>query len=102
MSAADVVEGYRGFEWLQSDEPEAITRRAALYLFSMLNNLQTHRRFIHTDLRPDGPAWPAILGYECDTDMQIWVEVKSTVHLRDWVRAFPDKLNIAAKKLINA
>jgi hypothetical protein len=47
------------------------------------------------------PSWPAFWFYDIRSDQMIWIECMVLTHLKDYARAYPDRLNAAAKALID-
>lgn len=86
-------------EWWCSDD--AYEHRCAEYLGEMLlrqpgaftlNSYSREEKF--------GMQWPAILHYILAEDRWVWIRCDHATKLKDFARAYPDRINISAKEFL--
>ncbi len=92
-------------EWWLSDAGK--DRRCAEYIAIMLYHkwhpVITNAAFTNyvVPKSDDEPKWPAIEWYYIGTDEILWLRCETPIWLKDFARAYPNRLNKAAREILN-
>ncbi len=99
MSDVETAPRKYSAEWWKSED--GYSTRCADYLAQWLN-LESDNRKQSTDRLTIEPTWPAFWRYDHDEDAPVWIECDKPYLLKDYARAYPDRLNASAKALLDA
>lgn len=88
----------RNLEWWRSDD--AYECRCAISLAQLLSNDEKRRRGPWSPTSIPEPEYPAIWFYDPETDQPLWLEMTAPIHVKDYARGYPDRLNSAARELL--